>query len=185
MQDTGADMCVHLFNSIEACRQLHEKGERTFLELGPHPVLLGMGAQCLPKGEGLWLPSLRRGQDDWKQMIESLGELYVRGVKVSWNGFDSDYQRSRVPLPTYPFQKKRYWIESSKEFREPTPGFETRDHSVQMLHPLLGSRLRTPKPLFELPLHVHTTSWLKDHCVFGRVVVPATAYLEDGPCRYP
>ncbi len=91
---------------------LHAKGYRIFLELGPSPTLLGMGRRCLPEGAGAWLPSLRKGRDDWEQMLESLAGLYVRGVEVEWAGFDRDYPRRKVALPTYPFQRERYWIET-------------------------------------------------------------------------
>ena len=93
---------------------LHQQGYQVFLEIGPQPILLGMGRQCLPADVGVWLPSLRDGQEDWQQMLHSLAELYVRGVKVDWLGFDRDYLRSKVVLPTYPFQRQRYWIETSE-----------------------------------------------------------------------
>jgi acyl transferase domain-containing protein len=72
-------------------------------------VLLGMGRQCLPEAGVKWLASLRRGVDDWRQMLESLGALYVDGYEVNWAGLDADYARRRLVLPTYPFQRKRYW----------------------------------------------------------------------------
>ncbi|GAB1543988.1 hypothetical protein NUACC21_66640 [Scytonema sp. NUACC21] len=81
------------------------------VEIGPHSVLSGMGRQCLPEGTEVWLPSLRRGQNDWQQVLQSLAALYVNGLNVDWLGFDRDYQRAKVPLPTYPFQRKRYWVE--------------------------------------------------------------------------
>ncbi len=92
---------------------LHEQGYELFVEIGPSPVLLGMGRQCLPEEAGVWLPSLRRGQDDWQQLLQSLGSLYVHGVAVDWSGFDQNYRRNRVPLPTYPFQRGRYWVKSA------------------------------------------------------------------------
>ena len=84
---------------------LQEKGYETFLEIGPKPILLGMGRRCLPNGVGEWLPSLRPGVDEWQQMLCSLGQLYVKGVKIDWSGFDSDYSPQKVALPTYPFQR--------------------------------------------------------------------------------
>ncbi|RKZ75434.1 MAG: short-chain dehydrogenase, partial [Candidatus Parabeggiatoa sp. nov. 1] len=59
-----------------------------------------------------WLVSLRQGQDDWQQLLHSLGSLYVRGAPIDWLGFDHDYPRQRVELPTYPFQRQRYWIDT-------------------------------------------------------------------------
>jgi len=94
---------------------LEKQGYELFLELGPSTTLLGMGKRCLPKGRGLWLPSLKQGQDDWRVLLNSLGVLEIQGVEVNWAGFDQDYQRRRVPLPTYPFERQRYWFESNKQ----------------------------------------------------------------------
>jgi len=91
---------------------LHEQGYELFVEIGPSAVLLEMGRGCLPEGAGVWLPSLRREQEDWQQLLQTLGSLYVHGVEVDWFGFDQDYLRSRVPLPTYPFQRQRFWFET-------------------------------------------------------------------------
>ena len=63
----------------------------------------------------MWLPSLKQGQDDWRVLLNSLGVLEIQGVEVNWAGFDHGYPRSRVPLPTYPFERQRYWFESNKQ----------------------------------------------------------------------
>jgi len=96
-------------------------GCRTFIEIGPAPVLLGMARQLLTAGEAAWLPSLRPGCSDWQQMLQSLACLYVRGATVNWRAFDADYTRRPVSLPTYPFQRQEYWIER----RESDTGEET------------------------------------------------------------
>ncbi|WP_332961286.1 type I polyketide synthase, partial [Microcoleus sp. AR_TQ3_B6] len=93
---------------------LTQQGYSIFLEIGPSSTLLGMGKRCLPKGIGSWLPSLKQGQDDWQVILNSLGVLETYGIDVNWPGFDQDYQRCRVPLPTYPFDRKRYWVEPEK-----------------------------------------------------------------------
>ncbi|TDH64710.1 type I polyketide synthase [Okeania hirsuta] len=98
----------------QGMKELSEQGYETFLEIGPKPILLGMGRQCLPDEVGMWLPSLRPGVDEWQQMLSSLGQLYVQGFKVDWLGFDQNYARQKVALPTYPFQRERYWIETTE-----------------------------------------------------------------------
>ena len=92
---------------------LQEQGAEIFLEIGPKPILLGMGRQCLSEVEAVWLPSLRPGVNEWQQMLSSLGQLYVKGAKVDWTGFDCDYARQKVALPTYPFQRQRYWVKTA------------------------------------------------------------------------
>ncbi|WP_392476632.1 SDR family NAD(P)-dependent oxidoreductase [Nostoc sp. C110] len=99
---------VHFAQSMQI---LHSEGYKLFLEIGPKPILLGMGRQCLPEEVGTWLPSLRPPQEDWQQILSSLGQLYTQGVALDWSGFDRDYPRRKVTLPTYPFQKQRYWQE--------------------------------------------------------------------------
>lgn len=94
---------------------LGKEGARVFLEMGPHPSLLSMGRRCLPDHQALWVPSLRRREEDWPVLLDSLRALYVAGLEIDWAGFDSDYRRLRVPLPTYPFQRERCWIKPSTE----------------------------------------------------------------------
>src|SRR6185503_6937005 len=61
-----------------------------------------------------------------KSVLTSLGQIWMAGATVDWTGFLADERRHRVPLPTYPFERKRYWIEPAKmEFSErpaPTDG---------------------------------------------------------------
>lgn len=102
---------VHFAQSMHTLAQSEYK---LFLEIGPKPIVLEMGHQCLLEDVGLWLPSLNPPQEDWQQMLSSLGQLYMKGVKVDWSGFDQDYPRRKVALPTYPFQRQRYWLEASE-----------------------------------------------------------------------
>ena len=90
-------------------------GIDAFIEIGPSPVLSGMGKRCLPESKSAWLPSLRQNQDEWQTILDSLGKLYVQGVDVDWKGFDSGYTRNKVMLPNYPFDRQRYWLEVNRE----------------------------------------------------------------------
>jgi len=109
--------CRHVKQPVRfaaSMETLQQMGYEVFVEIGPKPTLLGMARQCSSTVKGVWLPSLRPGHSDWQQMLQSLTELYVRGVPVDWSGFDRDYARRRVVLPTYPFQRQRYWIETAE-----------------------------------------------------------------------
>ncbi|ASC74060.1 Polyketide synthase [Halomicronema hongdechloris C2206] len=113
----------HPVRFAEAMANLHQAGHQWFLEIGPQPVLLGMGQRCLPTQAATWLPSLRRGHDDW-DILHSLAQLYVGGNPVDWQGFDHPYpRRRRAGLPTYPFQRQRYWFEPTlvKPASKPSP----------------------------------------------------------------
>jgi acyl transferase domain-containing protein len=89
---------------------LEERGYSIFLEISPKPVLLGVGRRLRNGAGGLWLPSLRPSQGGWQTMLTSLARLYVQGVHVDWERLDRGFPRRRVVLPTYPFQRQRYWI---------------------------------------------------------------------------
>jgi phthiocerol/phenolphthiocerol synthesis type-I polyketide synthase E len=97
---------------------------RILLEVGPGRTLATMaGRQSLQKSAGLAQPviaSLRHpGEeaDDLETMLAALGRLWLAGLAVDWQGFQGGERRGRVPLPTYPFEHRRYWIEP-RETRE-------------------------------------------------------------------
>ncbi|WP_037584835.1 acyltransferase domain-containing protein, partial [Stigmatella aurantiaca] len=91
----------------EGLKGLYEKGYRVFVEVGPKPTLVNVGKRNLPGGEAEWVGSLKQGSNEWQQMLGSVAKLYVKGVGVDWAGFDQDYPRAKVALPTYPFQRER------------------------------------------------------------------------------
>jgi malonyl CoA-acyl carrier protein transacylase/SAM-dependent methyltransferase len=113
----GADYWIeHLRRPVRfksVMETLDALGVRTYVEVGPDPVLLSLGARSVPADGRFWLPSLRRGWDDWEQLLQSLRELYVRGFSINWNGFEMGYLRRLVSLPGYPFRKGRYWFTSA------------------------------------------------------------------------
>jgi acyl transferase domain-containing protein len=89
---------------------LASKGFRIFLEIGADSILNNMAQQILPTDTSVWLHSLKRGKSDWQAILESLGQLYTLGTCIDWEGFDKDYIHQRISLPTYPFNRKRYWL---------------------------------------------------------------------------
>ncbi|MCW3841498.1 type I polyketide synthase [Micromonospora yasonensis] len=105
---------VRFAASIDTLREL---GYRTFVEMGPAPTLLGMISDNLPTGETLLAPSLRPKHDDWAVLLDTVAKLYAAGVNLDWHGFDRDYRRNRVPLPTYPFEKTHCWQEPRRKDR--------------------------------------------------------------------
>lgn len=172
--------CRHIRQPVKfaaSMETLHQQGFEVFVEVGPKPILLGMGRQCLPEFGGVWLPSLRQGQQDWEQILHSLGELYVRGLKVDWSGFDKDYYRRKVVLPTYPWQRQRYWIEpTANNAIAPSPS-----SLPNRYHPLLGQRLRLPfsqEIRFESQFSLDSPSYLNDHKIYGTVVVAAASHVS-------
>ncbi|MDF5712971.1 MAG: SDR family NAD(P)-dependent oxidoreductase [Rhizonema sp. NSF051] len=108
--------CRHIRQPVKFAanmKTLEQQGVDIFIEIGSKPILLGMGRLCLPEHQGLWLASLHPDRDDWQQLLNSLAQLHVCGVPLNWVGFDKDYSRRRLQLPTYPFQRQHYWIEAT------------------------------------------------------------------------
>jgi SAM-dependent methyltransferase/acyl carrier protein len=103
-----------------ALETLTRAGHRIFLEVGPGTTLVAPAQPWLANGSSIRLSSLVRGRDDWEQLTESLARLYVAGADIDWAGFDKPYRRHKVALPTYPFERRRHWIEA--EVREVAAG---------------------------------------------------------------
>ncbi len=195
-EHTFADPCYwsrHARSPVrfaQSMQVLAERGCEIFLEIGPSPTLIGMGQRCLSPTMSTrcpdygWLPSLRLGRDDWQSLLDSLGQLYVRGAKIDWAAFDRPYPRRKVSLPTYPFQRTRYWAgllpdpSSAGAASHGYMGPAARNgHDV---HPLLGRRLiaAVREQVFEAQLSAHRPATLADHKIQGKVIMPGAAYLE-------
>jgi acyl transferase domain-containing protein len=93
--------------------ELYAQGFRSFLEVGPHPTLIALAQQSLPAEDTSFVNSLRRGKDDWAEMLTGLAQLYVAGTQVDWAAVNRPYGGLRRALPTYPFQRQRYWVETA------------------------------------------------------------------------
>jgi acyl transferase domain-containing protein len=107
---------------------LNEPG-RVFLEVGPGRTLQTLAKQHLRRsGEHIVLPSTRHPKEqgsDQAVALTSLGQLWMTGVPIDWSSFYDGERRQRVSLPTYPFERKRYWITPAKlqyASDRPTPG---------------------------------------------------------------
>lgn len=164
---------VRFTESIAALREL---GCNAFVEIGPNPTLLSMAQRCLPDADDLiWLPSLRKGKSDWEALLTSLGDLYTHGAEVNWQGYEAPYLPARrIALPTYPFQRDRYWVEG-----HPQPTAHPRAVGS---HPLLGPRLDVAHlpgiHIWQGELELDRLRYLYDHRVQGLSILPFTAYVE-------
>ncbi|MGK7908957.1 MAG: SDR family NAD(P)-dependent oxidoreductase [Synechococcus sp.] len=182
--------CRHISQPVlfaSSVQTLARQGYDAWLEVGPKPTLLGMGRLCVPDrhDNAHWLPSLRPGREDWHRLLQSLATLYASGADIDWSGFDRDYHRQAVLLPTYPFQRQRFWVRphSTSQVRQPTepPVVKaTNRYGSTRSHPLLGQRLQSALQhiQYESRLALDTQSWLAHHQICQAVVVPATAYVE-------
>jgi phthiocerol/phenolphthiocerol synthesis type-I polyketide synthase E len=94
---------------------LYENGNQVLLEVGPGRTLSAFASQhpAKPKGAKV-MPSIRHPKEsssDTAFLLETLGSLWTAGIEVDWSQFQGNYRRRRIPLPTYPFERKRYWIQ--------------------------------------------------------------------------
>ena len=138
-----------------------------FLEIGPQPMLLPLARGSLREdsrfqADGCWLYSLREGADDWTQMLNTLSELYVAGLDVNWESFHRDVRGRRVVLPTYPFERKRYWIDRpparSSAGRLETP----QDDAHESLLPTVTQSPGIEETIFETEQGVENYPYLDD-----------------------
>ncbi|WP_447008062.1 SDR family NAD(P)-dependent oxidoreductase [Saccharothrix isguenensis] len=159
----------------EATSALVEQGHTAFLEVSPHPVLT-MGVEQTGEDADLTVVgSLRRDEGGLDRLLTSAGELFAAGVEVDWAGMFGHSTRP-ADLPTYAFQRERYWLENRTEGADvASAGLRTADH------PLLGAVVDLVDAdglLLTGRLSPATHPWLADHAVNGTVLLPGTAYLE-------
>ena len=89
---------------------LWKSGCRVFVEVGPRATLSGLARRCLPGKQAEFLSCVHDDRDDWRSLLGTVARLYELGIAVNWAAFGSDYTGPSVPLPTYPFQRQRYWF---------------------------------------------------------------------------
>ncbi|MFF3019640.1 SDR family NAD(P)-dependent oxidoreductase [Streptomyces sp. NPDC057939] len=163
----------------EATRTLLDQGFGVFVESSPHPVLtVGMQETVEDAGrEAAVLGSLRRNEGGLERFWLSLGEAWVRGVTVDWDAVFAGTGARRVDLPTYAFQRDRYWID--------VPVTAVGDVASAGLgaaeHPLLGAAVELPDSdgfLFTGRLSLRTHPWLADHRAADAALLPGTAFVE-------
>ena len=104
---------VDFLSALENAQKISTISDETvWIEIGPHPVCIGFIKSTIPS-TALAIPSIRRGDDNWKTMAESMAALHLTGVKVSWNEFHRPFEsRLRLlDLPTYAWNEKNYWLQ--------------------------------------------------------------------------
>lgn len=150
---------------------------QVFVEVGPHPVLAMSIEQTLVAKNvvGRVIPTLRREKAERQQLLLALGALYTEGVAVEWNRLYPEGGRV-VDLPTYPWQRQRYWFDT------PLHKADLRSAGLTSAqHPLLGAITRLAdgdRVVLTGRLSLSEQPWLADHAVHETVLVPGTGLLE-------
>ncbi|WP_371503490.1 type I polyketide synthase [Kitasatospora sp. NBC_00374] len=160
----------------DAVRTLEAEGVTGYLELGPDGVLCALGQHCVT-GPAAFVPTLRHGRPETQTLTAALADAYVRGAAVAWHAVFAGHGARRVDLPTYAFQRERYWPD--------VPPAGVGDVTLAGLgaadHPLLGAAAELPDSgglVFTGRLALATHPWLADHTVMGTVLLPGTAFVE-------
>ncbi|WP_093863909.1 type I polyketide synthase [Streptomyces sp. TLI_053] len=162
----------------EAVGTLAGEGFRAFVEVSAHPVLAHAVVEALE--EAIEAPTvvtgtLRREDGGWDRVLLAAAELHVHGIPVDWSpAFADAVLLPASDLPTYPFQHRRYWLETRPATDVGAAGLAPAGH------PLLGAVVQLPEggALLTGRLDPKDHPWLADHAVGGTVLAPGAALLE-------
>jgi acyl transferase domain-containing protein/aryl carrier-like protein len=127
----------------DGIRTLYDAAFRTFLEIGPQPVLSGLAARGLDDPACEFVSSLRRGTDDRRSLALAVGALHLRGAAVDWDSYHAGTGVRRVSLPTYVWEGDSYWFPDAG-----SPRTEVLGETV----PGVGQRLRSARPTYQLAM---------------------------------
>ncbi|MET9606153.1 SDR family NAD(P)-dependent oxidoreductase [Streptomyces sp. NPDC006512] len=164
---------------LDGIRTLDAEHVTTYLELGPQGVLSGLGRDCLTdtSGDAVFVPALRRDRGEAEALAAAIAAVHTRAVPLDWPAYFATTGARRVDLPTYAFQRRRFWLEAP-------PGHIGDVESAGLgaaHHPLLGAAVPLADGegfLFTGRLSLDTHPWLADHAVMGTVLLPGTAFVE-------
>ncbi|KUI35886.1 polyketide synthase [Mycobacterium sp. IS-1590] len=155
----------------ESVRTVAALGCSVLIEIGPQPVLTGAAVQVWPEHVAAPRPivSLRKGVADRRQIADALAAAYVGGLRPDFAALHPKPRR-RLELPTYPFQRRRFWPRTS--------GIPAEGAGSAAASGLLGSakELASGDTVFTSRLSVRSQPWLADHVIYGTVVVPGATY---------
>ncbi|MGX9890429.1 type I polyketide synthase [Streptomyces sp. NPDC002276] len=166
-----------------AIRKLVAEGHDVFVETSPHPVLTAAVQETAEATETetarpvTVTGSLRRDEGGPLRFLTSVAQTQVSGVDVDWSPVLTGPRAAEADLPTYPFQRQRYWLAPAAARSADVSGLGLRPAG----HPLLGATLRPAEGdglLLTGLLSVGTQPWLADHTVLDRILVPGTALVE-------
>jgi acyl transferase domain-containing protein/NADPH:quinone reductase-like Zn-dependent oxidoreductase/acyl carrier protein len=169
--------CVRFAPGVDS---LIESGVRRFVEVGPDAALTAMIRECLAERPELEAASVvvassRRSADEAAAFVAALGAVRIAGMEVDWGRLFAGRAVGRVPLPTYAFDRQRYWL-------EPVPSVDVWQSGLDDPgHPLLGAMVQVPdsgEVIFTGRLSRSGQPWVVDHAVAGVVLVPGAAFTE-------
>jgi len=173
----------HLRQTVQFQRGLSAASLSTglFLEVGPEPQLLALAeANGIAPDRRVASVSKRGVRGEWQRLLSAVANVYRQGMSIDWKGTTGGRGFPRVPLPTYPFQRQRFWFTQRGRETGPAKISARPSGHLPAKHPLLGARLRTRSEAatFHAELTPSYPAHLGDHVVLGRRILPGAAYLE-------
>ena len=156
--------------------RLEALGVTRYLELGPDGTLTSMAQLCVSEPGGVFVPGLRKDRAEASSLLAAVAGLFTHGDRTDWSALFAGTDAALVALPTYAFQRRRYWLEVPPASGDPA--------SVGLLpldHPLLGAAVTLADSQVVLltgRLSLAAQPWLAEHRIAGAAVVPSTALLE-------
>ncbi|MET8584725.1 type I polyketide synthase [Streptomyces collinus] len=162
---------------------LVERGVTAFLELGPDAALTPMVDE-VTDGDRLAVPALRRDRPEPAQLLTALGRLHVDGIPVRWTETFADTGARRVDLPTYPFERRHFWLSPPAGAATGTGSGDATGHGQRNAgHPLLSAVMPAPEGgglvlSGRISLRTAAQAWLADHNVMGMGLLPGTGFVE-------
>ncbi|WP_345600236.1 type I polyketide synthase, partial [Streptomyces coacervatus] len=112
----------------DGIRALEAQDVTTFIELGPDGVLSALAQECVTGDDHAFLPALRAGRQEVDTLAAALAAAHTRGIVIDWQAYYTGTGARRVDLPTYPFQRRRYWLDDAVHAAA-EPGGDAPDHS--------------------------------------------------------
>ncbi|MRH92369.1 SDR family NAD(P)-dependent oxidoreductase [Nocardia sp. SYP-A9097] len=162
-----------------AVRAAYQRGYRTFVEISAHPVLTFALQETLDEvGESADTfigGSLRRRDGGLERFVKSVAALWVSGGNPVWDRHFAESGARGVELPTYPFQRSRYWLDPLPPTDAAGLGLTAGDH------PILGAVVPVVDSggvLLTGRVSRRTHPWLADHVVSGLALMPGTGFVE-------
>ncbi|MFE2180947.1 type I polyketide synthase [Streptomyces sp. NPDC059455] len=163
----------------DGVRFLEDQGVTRYVEVGPSGVLSVMGQECVADPDAAaFVTLLHKDRDEAESLLAGVGRVHAHGGTVDWEQVFAGRGAHRVELPTYAFQRQRYWLDGSDR-----AGDVTSAGLGSAGHPLLGAAVEladTDGLVLTGRLSLAAQPWLADHAVSGTVLFPGTAFLELG-----
>jgi acyl transferase domain-containing protein/acyl carrier protein len=159
---------------------IQRRGRHVFIEIGPSAALTSLARQCVAADDHRWLRSMHPDDHDGRTVLTAAAQAYTAGLSLAWPNLHDGRPRHKVDLPTYAFDRKRYWLPVGPNRH----GLGSRPADGTVCHPLLGAEVSTPEQRAAGVREFATTvtparpEFLADHRASEHTVMPVAAHLE-------